>query len=118
MMKHVTKAAKSSLILGFLVTPALSFLTSQSSSKSSHSFSTTRFPMASDAQTTTTTTSSSLSWDDLVRQMDNTPVGKALTNEVQIRKTGKGSAHVHNTLRMFDSKEDPQVILYRDHAGW
>jgi hypothetical protein len=25
---------------------------------------------------------------------------------------------VQNSLRLFDSKEEPQITLYRDHAGW
>ncbi len=112
-MKHVAKAAKSSLIIGFLATPAFSFLSVITSLSFSHR---STHIAASDMPIMTTTTSSS--WDDLVRQMDTTPVGKALTNELEVRKMGKGSPHVHNTLRKFDSDEDPQVILYRDHAGW
>lgn len=58
------------------------------------------------------------SWTDLVNELSKTPVGLALNQEVELRKQGKGSAHVHNTLRKFDSDEDPKIILYRDHAGW
>ena len=120
-MKHFATAAKSSLIIAILASPAWSFLTPPQSS-SSHSYSssyssTTQRPMATDAQIITTS-----SWDDLVHQINATPVGTALTNEVQLRKTGQGSAHVHNTLRTFDDSssenEVPPVILYRDHAGW
>ncbi|GAX18073.1 glutathione S-transferase [Fistulifera solaris] len=112
MMKHVAKAAKSSFIIGFFATPAFSFL-----SVTSPSFS-QKPPTHIAASNTPIMTTTTSSWDDLVKQMDATPVGKALTNELEVRKTGKGSPHVHNTLRKFDSDEDPQVILYRDHAGW
>lgn len=112
-MKQIAKAAKSGLIIGIIVTPAWTFLSASPKSQFSTADSSFQRRM-------TATTSTVASWDDLVRHMDETPVGKALTNEVEIRKTGKGSAHVHNTLRTFDpdNNQDPQIILYRDHAGW
>ncbi len=58
------------------------------------------------------------SWTDLSDQIGATPVGQALNHEVKIRLEGKGSAHVQNKLRKFDSDEEPPIILYRDHAGW
>jgi hypothetical protein len=57
------------------------------------------------------------SWADLQDSVASTPVGKALKDEVEIRKEGAGSAHVHSTLRLFGSKEEPQITFYRDHAG-
>jgi hypothetical protein len=59
-----------------------------------------------------------LSWNELQGQVGKTAVGTALNNEVQLRLDGKGSAHVQNTLRKFGSDSDPQITLYRDHAGW
>ena len=64
------------------------------------------------------TTSVSSSWADLQAKAAETVVGKALNAEVERRKEGRGSAHVQNSLRLFDSKEEPQITLYRDHAGW
>ena len=58
------------------------------------------------------------SWADLQDSVASTPVGKALKTEVELRKTGAGSAHVHSTLRTFGSKEEPQITFYRDHAAW
>ena len=62
------------------------------------------------------TTSSS--WSDLQDRIASTPVGKALNEQVELRKQGHGSPHVQNTLRQFDSSDEPQITLYRDHAGW
>lgn len=53
--------------------------------------------------------------------MAETPVGKSLNDEMELRKQGKGSAHVQNTLRLFESSNNnklPPIKLYRDHAGW
>lgn len=59
------------------------------------------------------------SWSDLQQKVSSTVVGNALDEEVELRKSGKGSAHVQNTLRLFDSKDpNPPITLYRDHAGW
>lgn len=41
-----------------------------------------------------------------------------MVSEVELRKSGKGSAHVHNKLRQFKSGDDPPITLFRDHAGW
>ena len=57
------------------------------------------------------------SWDDLKTESGSQAVGTALTNEVEQRKVGKGSAHVQNKLRLFSSEEKPKITLYRDHAG-
>jgi len=59
------------------------------------------------------------SWADLEAKVGKTSVGQALNSEVELRKQGRGSAHVQNTLRLFDSdSKDPKITLYRDHAGW
>jgi glutathione S-transferase len=58
------------------------------------------------------------SWVDLQDRVGSTPVGKALKNEVELRKAGAGSAHVHSTLRKFGASDEPQITFYRDHAGW
>ncbi len=59
------------------------------------------------------------SWTDLQSTVAETSVGKALNYEVELRKQGKGSAHVQNKLRLFGSKDPkPAITLYRDHAGW
>eukprot|EP00546_Thalassionema_frauenfeldii_P010456 CAMPEP_0178914376 /NCGR_PEP_ID=MMETSP0786-20121207/11392_1 /TAXON_ID=186022 /ORGANISM="Thalassionema frauenfeldii, Strain CCMP 1798" /LENGTH=507 /DNA_ID=CAMNT_0020587279 /DNA_START=198 /DNA_END=1721 /DNA_ORIENTATION=- len=58
------------------------------------------------------------SWIDLKSKSESTIVGKSLVAEVELRSSGKGSAHVQNKLRQFKSEEDPQITLFRDHAGW
>ena len=57
-------------------------------------------------------------WEELSVSVSGTPVGEALDKEVEIRKEGRGSAYVQNELRLFGSEGDPQITLYRDHAGW
>jgi len=58
------------------------------------------------------------SWSDLKSKSEATPVGQALVNEIALRKDGKGSAHVQNTLRTFGRNPSPDITLFRDHAGW
>jgi len=58
------------------------------------------------------------SWADLESKVGSTTVGNALNKEMELRKEGKASAFVQNTLRQFDSTEEPRITLYRDHAGW
>ena len=65
-----------------------------------------------------TTATAVPSWEDLTSEVANTEIGQALNKEVEIRKEGKGSAHVQNKLRQFGKDESPQITLYRDHAGW
>jgi hypothetical protein len=65
-----------------------------------------------------TTDNTVLSWPDLQKRVGQTVVGKALNDEAELRVAGKGSAHVQNKLRMFASDEEPQITLFRDHAGW
>lgn len=59
------------------------------------------------------------SWEDLKASSAAQPVGSALNNEVEVRKSGKGSAHVGSKLRLFDADENeqPKITFYRDHAG-
>ena len=59
-----------------------------------------------------------LSWSDLQEKVGMTAVGAALNEEVKLRSEGKGSAHVQNKLRKFDSDDEPVITLFRDHAGW
>ena len=62
---------------------------------------------------------SSISWEDLKSASGSQSIGSALNEEVELRKTGKGSAHVQSKLRLFSSDENqPKITLYRDHAGW
>ena len=61
---------------------------------------------------------SALSWSDLQTMVGETSVGAALNNESNLRLQGEGSAHVQNKLRKFDSKDEPVITLFRDHAGW
>jgi hypothetical protein len=75
---------------------------------------TSAFSMSSSSGTTDVV----LSWSDLQDKVGTTAVGTALNNEVKLRSQGKGSAHVQNKLRKFDSNEEPAVTLFRDHAGW
>ena len=73
--------------------------------------------MATPSQDNSLTTA--LSWEDLKTLVGQTSVGTALNKEVELRSQGKGSAHVQNTLRLFDAEDtEPKIILYRDHAGW
>eukprot|EP00977_Amphora_coffeiformis_P018753 scaffold6695_cov155-Amphora_coffeaeformis.AAC.6 len=65
------------------------------------------------AMSSTATTAAVPSWTDLVEQAAATPVGKALNNEVSLRKEGKGSAARENTLRKFGRDGEPVVTLYR-----
>ena len=57
------------------------------------------------------------SWDELKAVSASQAVGAALNKEVEVRKDGKGSAHVQSKLRLFSSEEKPKITLYRDHAG-
>jgi hypothetical protein len=57
------------------------------------------------------------SWNDLKDSSAAQPIGAALNDEVEVRKSGKGSAHASNKLRLFDAKEQPKITLYRDSAG-
>ena len=58
------------------------------------------------------------SWEDITALSNSQPIGAALNNEVEVRKTGKASPHVQSKLRLFASDEKPKITLYRDHAGW
>ncbi len=64
--------------------------------------------------------SSASSWSDLQVLSASQAVGKSLNDEVKLRQSGHGSAHVQSTLRLFDANNDemPKLTLYRDHAGW
>jgi len=61
-------------------------------------------------------------WDDLKSRASETPVGRALDRDLELRKSGKGSPHVHSKLRLFEDSNSgddlPVFTLYRDHAGW
>ncbi len=58
-------------------------------------------------------------WDDLKEKASETPVGKALDRDLELRAKGKGSPHVHSKIRLFDgTDEKPTYTLFRDHAGW
>lgn len=57
-------------------------------------------------------------WADLQSQSKVTFAGKALEDEMALRKNGEGSAFVQNTLRTFQSEGTPQITVFRDHAGW
>lgn len=63
-------------------------------------------------------TTSIPTWDELKALASATPVGKALDNDIELRKQGKGSPNVHNKLRKFGDDTLPKYTLYRDHAGW
>eukprot|EP00980_Cylindrotheca_fusiformis_P006770 scaffold1413_cov117-Cylindrotheca_fusiformis.AAC.10 len=60
------------------------------------------------------------SWEELQSTVGETPVGQALNKEVDLRSQGRGSAHVQNRKRLFQSsnEDDPPITLFRDHAGW
>lgn len=60
----------------------------------------------------------SQSWESLKDTSAQQSVGSSLNEEVELRKTGNGAAHVQSKLRLFSSKDDPKITLYRDHAGW
>jgi hypothetical protein len=74
--------------------------------------------MASTTSTSTSTTTNSIpSWADLKAAAIKTPAGQALEEQVALRKSGEGGAHVQSTLRTF-GKGTPDITLFRDHAGW
>jgi hypothetical protein len=75
-------------------------------------------PSALLMSTSAGTTDLVLSWTDLQTKIGETAVGTALNIETHIRLQGKGSAHVQNKLRKFDSNDEPAITLFRDHAGW
>ncbi len=70
------------------------------------------------AKMSTTSDVAALSWSDLQKMVGETSVGTALNNESSLRLEGKGSAHVQNRLRKFDSDDEPVITLFRDHAAW
>jgi hypothetical protein len=80
-----------------------------------HSHSWTVAKMSSTSFTSDVT---ALSWLDLQKMVGETSVGAALNKESALRLEGKGSAHVQNKLRKFDSNDEPVITLFRDHAGW
>ena len=61
---------------------------------------------------------SSASWGELKVTSAEQAGGSALNREVELRKTGNGSAARESTLRLFSSQEKPTITLWRDHAGW
>lgn len=69
------------------------------------------------ASTTSTSPNSIPSWADLKAAAIKTPAGQALEEQVALRKSGEGGAHVQSTLRTF-GKGTPDITLFRDHAGW
>jgi len=88
---------------------------------SSSSFSSTTRKSLSGTNLSMSTPSAAIlvpSWDDVKSKSFETQVGSALEQEVKSRQQGKGSAHVQNTLRLFNSDQTPKITLYRDHAGW
>lgn len=74
--------------------------------------------MSSTSSTSQSDVATALSWLDLQKMAGETPAGAALNNESILRLEGKGSAHVQNKLRKFDSDDEPVITLFRDHAGW
>ena len=64
------------------------------------------------------TTTQVPSWTELQSKSKETAVGKALEAESALRQEGKGSAFVQNKLRKFQSEDNPQITIFRDHAGW
>ena len=65
------------------------------------------------AMSSSTVSATLPSWSDLVQQSSTTAAGKALNDEVALRKKGEGSAARENTLRMFGRDGEPVVTLYR-----
>ncbi len=59
------------------------------------------------------------SWSNLQeKSVTGTAVGKALDADKELRKAGRGEAHVTNTLRLFDKPDgyQPMFTLYRDEV--
>jgi hypothetical protein len=88
-----------------------------SSSSTASSLLLTMFASITSTAEPDTSTSSIPSWTDLQTMVGQTVVGQALNNDLQQRKEGYGAPHVHNTLRKFNSIDNPKITLYRDHAG-
>mmetsp|Transcript_3131 Transcript_3131/g.5814 ORF Transcript_3131/g.5814 Transcript_3131/m.5814 type:complete len:592 (-) Transcript_3131:88-1863(-) len=89
------------------------FLSTSSPSANNNRNNNSRLYMSSMASS-----SCSSSWDDLKALSGTQPMGAALNQEAGLRKDGNGSAHVQSKLRLFGSKVQPKITLYRDHAGW
>ncbi|CAJ1953934.1 unnamed protein product [Cylindrotheca closterium] len=129
---HQVPIMKLSIVgLTTLVTAAYGFTSSSSTTTSSRK---TLFPSSSFQQgvlhsrsssssssssmSSTSTATTVPSWETLQSDVGETPVGRALNEQIKLRADGKGSPHVQNKLRKFQSDADPQITLYRDHAGW
>ncbi len=124
--------SRSLVLTGFLLSSSQAFLSpiSQSHSNLSNSSFSQRGALSSVQQRTSSvslltmsaqSTEVSSSWDDLKISSAGQAVGSAMNNEVELRKVGRGSSHVQNTLRLYDTPEGeapPKITLYRDHAGW
>jgi len=92
-----------------------------SSSTCSIKRATTRLAMSTTAAAAAAAAATVPLWSDLQQQASETAVGQALNDEIELRKQGRGSAHVHNTLRTFSddaTTEVPAITVFRDHAGW
>ncbi|KAJ8601699.1 hypothetical protein CTAYLR_003197 [Chrysophaeum taylorii] len=60
-----------------------------------------------------------MSLRELKSAVGGTAYGRAMEEEVALRKEGKGSPHRASKLRLFDVLEPPpRVTLYRDAAAW
>ena len=57
-------------------------------------------------------------WDILLETVLKTETGNRLQSEKDLREKGEGLAHTDAKLRLFGTKEEPRVILYRDTAAW
>ena len=89
----------------------------------------TALSMSTSTSTATATSTTVPTWDDLKRSASETPVGKALDRDLELRAKGRGSPNVHSKIRLFgdtendndtetNDDESPVFTLYRDHAGW
>ncbi len=124
--------ALSLLLTGFLLSSSQAFLSPIAQSNSNLSISSfsqrgtfysaqQRTSSGSSLTMSTPSTEISSSWDDLKIASAGQAVGSAMNNEVELRKVGRGSSHVQNKLRLYDTPEgegSPKITLYRDHAGW
>ena len=69
---------------------------------------------------TTTTTALSMAppRDELMARVKKTPYGAQLVKEDAERAEGRGPPLRTAKLRLFDTSEEPRVVLYRDSAAW
>ena len=58
------------------------------------------------------------SWDYLKSAVLETKTGAFLKEQELLRSTGEGLPHTDAKVRLFGTKAEPRVTLFRDTAAW